>query len=485
MIDMIYTYNTNPKIQIKHLQSRPDDEREQFSRNSIKQLVNYGFDYMLIVNEPYDGLPPIENCRRPGNISKDNKSGELYEGAGLGWITGRHYGCYLAHRGALETINSDEYDYTLIFEADAYIETSLDEFVEVIYESCKIMEMNDVYYLSLSNNPTGMKTKINNLFSETAHHQDLAHAYIVRNKDKKWWLDRINDCEWDVADLWYNHIFCHHPEKRYTTNKIYSKQSDGLSLIDGGIKKWKDGGFADIVFENQNYEKPILIISSGRRINYLRQTLLNLNKNIVDLKNQFKKVWLLDDKSSLSDRSEIEILMKKYFDSKFNTIYFNDTAKFAFIDKYNIIKSLVNKDDIVFFLEDDWVLNQKFDIKYHTDNLRKNDWTQLSFTDPIWLQTEEIQKNFTVDDDYWKNPYPKPFKHPTKWDGDICVWSEVRMNNWTNNPSLVKGFIYHMAEFKYEKNFEIQFSSDINGKHIIDKKCYFNHIGNISLIDTL
>ena len=227
-----------PRIQIKHLLTRPDDVRERVSIASIKQLAKYGMDYQPIVNKPYEGFAPAEHCRRPEHISKDNKPGELHPGAGLGWITGRHYGCYLAHRGALETMDDTNYDYTLIFEADAFINVGLEEFVEIVHRACFLSERDDVYYIGLADNPSWSKDRIDNLFSKTSHNQDLAHAYLIPNRTKGWWMDRIEDCGWDVGDLWYNHVFFHHPKNRYTTNKVYSKQAEGYSLLDETVKTW-------------------------------------------------------------------------------------------------------------------------------------------------------------------------------------------------------------------------------------------------------
>lgn len=227
-----------PRIQVKHLMTRPEDLRERVSMSSLKQLQNYGINYQPIVNQPYRELPPKDFCRRPEHLSPNNQPGELYPGAGLGWITGPHYGCYMAHRGALETMN-DDYDYTLIFEADAFIYTGLEEFVDIVHKACFISERDDVYYISLSNNPSRSKTQIDNLFSQTGSNQDLAHAYLIPNRTKGWWLDRIKDCKWDVADLWYNHVFHNHPQKRYTTNKVYSKQAEGFSLLDLTNKTWE------------------------------------------------------------------------------------------------------------------------------------------------------------------------------------------------------------------------------------------------------
>jgi predicted O-methyltransferase YrrM len=228
-----------PRIQIKHLMTKPNDLRERVSQASLKQLERYGMIYEPIVNEPYRSVPPKEFCRRPEHVSETNTPGELHPGAGLGWITGGHYGCYMAHRGALETIDADNFDYTLIFEADAFIYTGLEEFVNIVHKACFISERDNIPYIGLANNPSRSKEKIDELFSKTAHNQDLAHAYLIPNREKQWWLDRIRDCEWDAADLWYNHVFYHHSRPRYTTNKMYSNQAEGYSLLDNQFKSWK------------------------------------------------------------------------------------------------------------------------------------------------------------------------------------------------------------------------------------------------------
>jgi len=224
-----------PKIQILHLLTRPDDMRERVSIASLKQLEQYGMKYTQMVNTPYDGLPPKEHCSRPDAISDTPR----YLGNGFGTITGRHYGCYLAHRGALEAM-SDEYDYTLIFEADAFIYTGLEEFVDIVHKACFISERDNVPYIGLANNPSWNKWEVDGLFSKTDYNQDLAHCYLIPNREKDWWMDRIEDIPWDVADLWYNNVFLNRPRPRYTTNKMYSKQAEGFSLLDQTVKTWNE-----------------------------------------------------------------------------------------------------------------------------------------------------------------------------------------------------------------------------------------------------
>ena len=222
-----------PKIQIKHLMTKPNDLREQISSQSLKQLEKYGIVYQPIVNTPFDGTPPSDFCKRPNQIS--DKPGNF--GNGLGPLTGRHYGCFKAHREALETMD-DEFDYTLVFEADAFIFTGLSEFVEAIHKACFISEKDDVYFIGLSNNNSRSKERINDLFSKTASNQDLAHAYLIPNRTKSWWIDRFNDTPWEGYDLWLTDVFDKEPKLRYTTNKTYVKQADGFSLIDREVKKW-------------------------------------------------------------------------------------------------------------------------------------------------------------------------------------------------------------------------------------------------------
>ena len=222
-----------PRIQVRHLLTKPDDVRERVSMASIKQLAKYGIDYFPMVNTPYDKLPPAEFCKRPEHIS--DKPGNF--GNGLGPLTGRHYGCFEAHRKALETM-SDEYDYTLIFEADAFIYTGLEEFVELVNRACFITERDDVYYIGLANNGSRNKEHVDDLFSKTAANQDLAHAYLIPNRTKQWWVDRFNDTPWEGFDIWLTDVFYKEPKLRYTTNKVYCKQAEGYSLIDQTIKTW-------------------------------------------------------------------------------------------------------------------------------------------------------------------------------------------------------------------------------------------------------
>lgn len=57
--------NKKPKIKLVHIQTTFNDEREEQSRNQLKELVNHGIEYILHTNHPYKDLPPKFNCQRP------------------------------------------------------------------------------------------------------------------------------------------------------------------------------------------------------------------------------------------------------------------------------------------------------------------------------------------------------------------------------------------------------------------------------------
>lgn len=209
------------------------------------------------------------------------------------------------------------------------------------------------------------------------------------------------------------------------------------------------------------------------------------SKHIPDLKSQFKTVWLLDDRSSVGDRVSMELMMRYYFDDNFQIINFNRDEPLAFVDKFQMLKKISNKDDILFLLEDDWELTRYFNIEHHTNNLRNSDWTQISFTDPLWLQEPYIGQNYRISDEYWRNPFPDVYKHPIKWEGGNCIWVESKFNNYTNNPSLIKAHVYHNTDFKYIRNFEANFADNAKGNHVFYTDCIFLHIGHDSLINKI
>lgn len=224
----------------------------------------------------------------------------------------------------------------------------------------------------------------------------------------------------------------------------------------------------------------VLIISTSRRFEYLKKTLKSLFDKNPGIEKSFKKVWVLDDRSTTEERYGMEILLKNYFNDNFNTITFNSNEPFYYVEKFNMVRNLVKKDDIVFFLEDDWECVDSINLDFHVNNLLNSNWTQIAFADPLWVQDDDIKEECDINDFYWKNPYPKQIKHAIRWDGGICHWVSVSINNWTNNPGISKGEVYHKGEFSKSSRWEFDFADSVNGNQVWTKNEIFRHFGDNS-----
>jgi hypothetical protein len=242
------------------------------------------------------------------------------------------------------------------------------------------------------------------------------------------------------------------------------------------------------LIEKNLYEinkKPILIISAGRRLDYLTKTIRSLFDKNPNFNEQVSNVWVLDDRSNHQDRFHMDKLLSSYFGDNYNTIQFNKNEPYYFVNKFNHIKKIVEKDDIVFLIEDDWECHDNLRLGFHVNNLINSDWTQIAFADPLEIQDNELIKNYMINFDYWKNPFPEIFKHPHEWNGDVCFWNTVRMNNWTNNPSIIKGEVFYRRDFFVGPNFEGIFADTINANQVFLNECLFRHFGKDSLIGKL
>lgn len=217
----LHWYYKMPKIQVIHMSTLPKQKRAEISIANIKELSRYNIDVTYIQNDLYDGDLNLENYRDSSNTN----------------VNKGHYGCFLAHKQAIYSMSKD-YDYTIIMEEDAYIFEDLKAFVNVVHKAIFECVKNEIYFVSFGTFPLQNELKpYSDLFSE-CWHQSLAHCYMIPNKYKNWYVDKFENNPWDSADLWFNHIFYHDRKIRLMTNKMYSKQLDGLSLIDKVEKKY-------------------------------------------------------------------------------------------------------------------------------------------------------------------------------------------------------------------------------------------------------
>lgn len=219
--DNLHWYYKIPKIQIIHMSTLPKQKRAKISIANIKELSRYNIDVAYIQNELYSGSLDLENYRDPNNTN----------------VNKGHYGCYLAHKQAIYSM-SEDYDYTIIMEEDAYIFEDLKVFVDIIHKAIFECVKNEIYFVSFGAFPLQSELKpYDDLFDE-CWHQSLAHCYMIPNRYKNWYVDKFENNPWDSADLWFNHIFYYDRKPRLMTNKMYSKQLDGFSLIDKIEKKY-------------------------------------------------------------------------------------------------------------------------------------------------------------------------------------------------------------------------------------------------------
>jgi GR25 family glycosyltransferase involved in LPS biosynthesis len=211
------------RIQLIHISTTPEQERCTQSKrllNKLQQMTD--IDVKYITNKIYDGEMDFSNYRIQDNLPN---------------VRPTHYGCYLAHIQALREIDTNNYDYTIIMEEDAYIDSSIPEFMDILYKAINQCRRKEAYYVSFGC-PHGYERLEFGEDFDRMWHQNLAHCYLIPNNKKDWYIKQIDNNPWDVADLWFNHIFCHDRQVRLATKKMYSKQINGMSLIDDTYKTY-------------------------------------------------------------------------------------------------------------------------------------------------------------------------------------------------------------------------------------------------------
>jgi len=213
-----------PRVQIVHISTVPMSDRAKKSLANIMHLDKYNFSIKFIQNERYKGDLNLSNYR----IQDTSRVNEA------------HYGCYLAHTQAIEEIDEYNFDYTIIMEEDAYLSCTLKEFADAVHKAIFLCETKPVYFIGFGNS-NGVDCEDYNEDYYQSWHQNLAHCYMIPNRYKQWYVDKITNERWDVSDIWFNHIFHNDRQLRLATKNIYSKQISGVSIIDNVYKQYKNG----------------------------------------------------------------------------------------------------------------------------------------------------------------------------------------------------------------------------------------------------
>jgi len=217
-----------PKIKIVHMLVDVNGQRE---KESIKHLTKFaeetGWEYEQMINDAYTELPPIDTCARPDAVQM--VPGEYK-------LAPAHYGNFLAHRTAIETHLTDEYDAVLFCECDAiFIKPLHDVRREVMDRFDDLME-NNLNYMSFGKRIPDWHYDEYKHFGVTDRMSE-AHCYLIPTEKRNYFVDKFENSGWDTYDLWLNNIVF--PDKLSgITKEPFSIQCSGESYLD---KSHKDG----------------------------------------------------------------------------------------------------------------------------------------------------------------------------------------------------------------------------------------------------
>lgn len=268
----------------------------------------------------------------------------------------------------------------------------------------------------------------------------------------------------------------HIKEKIEYQNKYYG---EGSGFV------WDE--YSQSVRGKKSNSKINLIFSTAGRIEAFKRTVASLIKHNPTLNSYINKVYVIDDKSPWEEKREMEEILKSYFTPiKVSLITFNGEADWDWVDKLDFIKHLKEGADYFIYMEDDWESIASLNIEDHLSFMDFNQNIDLITFSEWWhLQKDMGIEEASIDNSYWKNPYPKEFKHTHKVENGVFYWHIVRMPHFSFNPSLTKVNIFD-GGFTREKAREWDYGERNNFTQMFTKNACFNHIGDdISILTPL
>jgi autotransporter strand-loop-strand O-heptosyltransferase len=223
---------TKYKVKLVHLLSIQDEVENQ-SIGSLSRLKNYNFDYQADINIPYDEEPPKETCIRPQDIRTE---------PGGNALTSRHYGCYLAFKNAIQKHFTDDIDFLVLCERDAFIEVPYQKFIGIFNHCCDFVIKNDIDYFSFGDRKSLVTGE---LLSQILDPQDkivcvtnkfyCCHMIMFPKKIRQELLEIVEKEPWDVADLFFLRVFTERNKRFGIVKQRVATQIDGESLINKRI----------------------------------------------------------------------------------------------------------------------------------------------------------------------------------------------------------------------------------------------------------
>ncbi len=442
-----------------------NEDREKKSIESVSKLSEF-YEYIQCVNTKYD--KDDWNLQAP-------LEGWMNHGKG-------HYGCFDSMKKAILNHFSDDIEGLLICESDCIIDVNKQDFKNLLDKAILFADKHKIPYISFSPRFIDGKLLSKNIDEENEFDEFIftdqifqTHCFLLTKHYKEYLFEKLNST-WGATDLWLNIIYKNH--KMAISRDEITHQEEGVSMIDFCKK-----GIS--IETNLSNSKLHLIFSTGRRYEYFEKTFNALFSINPELKNLLAKTWIFDDRSSSEERVKMEKLLKNNLQDNFNSLYLNSNKNLYFIEKFNFIKKVIDKNDCVLFIEDDWVCLDRLNILNHFEKLCSSSWTQIAFADKLSIQEEYIQKNYRINKTYWKNPWPNEYKHINKIVNESYHFCIGKMNNWNNNPSIIKGSVFYNHDFQINKNFEAIFADTTTRNQYFTNELLFEHIGENSLINNI
>ena len=226
-----------------------------------------------------------------------------------------------------------------------------------------------------------------------------------------------------------------------------------------------------------------LVFSTSGRIDLFEDTLNSLishNKNINELINH---VYILDDRSKLYERNQIELMIQNHFPNKGTLITFNDSReRYAYVNKFKFLENLSKTADYTLFIEEDWRSLTSMELNKHIQTFENDaDLDQIVFSEHFWFQEEEVKKLCEIDETYWKPSNSTLFKHTYGFiqseDGSLTYkWMNSRPI-FTFNPSLIRNRVFEIGRFEKIAGWEERFHNQVNANQIATRQAKFVHTG--------
>lgn len=241
--EIIKDYKVKPKIKLVHIQTTLNDDRERLSRTSLGQVKNYGWEYILHVNEPYASLPPIHNCNRPQAVSMELfNDDEVRERSTA--LTPAHYGCYEAFKNAILSEFHD-CDYLIVCEGDCLIEGDVGNFIHKVEKCALMLEKSNIGFMSFGDKDTlefawpqsPVVKEVNQDMYVTDHLIGL-QCIMFPSYVSNFLKEKVRLSKWDAADMYFNQIFYSSSYDMGIVHNRLTTQADGYSLIDKQFKEF-------------------------------------------------------------------------------------------------------------------------------------------------------------------------------------------------------------------------------------------------------